>query len=389
MKVRHILVCMQCMIFSPCYGMGHYFEKFVDTMYSPAQRLVAWTKNEDRLLNKPALSPLPTLVPELLKTIALKLDGKAMSHFASCCSSINQKLNASHHGMVGWHQNDMHAPLKIVKGYVAHNEKLIETFSEYPSAHLQTPAFKNFFAQPFTDFNYCRIQKSHWDGVMFDTGSYATTPKYYTLDKDEKEKLDALFGPRTLVVHNMVHILCATARYPESVRFLLEQRADSNCPHGVFSPIQGALSGFIHEDLFPGDDTRCTHMVNILLDHKADIQYKEAGYNYLHILSEYKHAFLLIPYFTTIGIDINETNAKGNTPLFTCAKANKSILEKDADFFRSANQFLITDYAFLHSVRLLIAARADPTLRNHDNESLFDCVPPYLHKHVQAIIDKQ
>src|ERR1700677_4633570 len=103
MRLRYILLCVQVVHASLCYGMERYFDKFIDIVSRVPQQVVAKIRHEEHLLEKPALSSLPQFIPELLNRIASGLDGQAMAYFASCCSSINQTLNASPYWMKNWH----------------------------------------------------------------------------------------------------------------------------------------------------------------------------------------------------------------------------------------------------------------------------------------------
>jgi hypothetical protein len=385
MRLRYVLLCVHVVHVSLCYGMERYFEKFVDIVSQIPQQLVARIRHEDRLLEKPAISPLPQFIPELLNRIASNLDGQAMAHFASCCSSVNQTLNASHYWMRNWHQDDMHAPLKIAKEYVVHNEALMEKYATSAPEQLQTPECKNLVEHPLTDFNYLRVQKSHWDNIVFCTQSYVIKPEQYTMDDDDKKCLHAGWGPRKLVINNMVHILCARAQHPECVKYLLDQRADANCVlSNSESPIQGAINAFTSEKLFVGNAGRCISMINILLDHQADIHYKKVdGSNYVHRVSICQDGHLLLPCFIKQGSNLNERNDMGNTPLLVLAECARDILLISEEYSEESRP------GFLESIRLLTEAKADTTVQNNKNESLFDLLPPRLHQEVQAIIDKK
>jgi hypothetical protein len=221
MRLRCILLCVQVVHVSLCYGMEHYFNKFVDIVSQVPQQLAARMRHEERLLEKPEISSLPSIAPEILKIIAVKLDGPSMLHFALCCSSINQKLNSEHHWIADWHHNGMRAPLKIAKEYVGHNEALIKAYSQYtPQQLLHIPAFAEPLKNPLMDFNYCRIQARYYDGALFDTNSYEINPEHSVVDKDTKKILDSMYGPRSILVNTMMHILCAKAQYPACVRHL-------------------------------------------------------------------------------------------------------------------------------------------------------------------------
>jgi hypothetical protein len=384
MGLRYVLLCVQVVHVSLCYGMEQYFNKFVDTVSQVPQHFVAWIKKEDHLSGKPAISPLPSIAPELLKMIAVKLDGPSMLHFALCCSPINQKLNSEHHWIADWHHNGMRAPLKIAKEYVEHNEALIAAYGQYPPQQLlHIPAFAEPLKNQLTDFNYCRIQTRYWDGVLFDINSYEINPKHSVVDKDTKKILE--YGPRSSIVNNMMHILCARAQHPECVKYLLNQRADANCVLlNSESPIQGAINAFTNENLFIGNVKRCTSIINVLLNHNADIHYKKVdGSNYLHRVSICQDGHLLLPCFIKQGVNLNERNNMGNTPLLVLAECARDILLISEEYSEESRP------GFLESIRLLTEAKADTTMQNNKNESLFDLLPPRLHQEVQAIIDKK
>jgi hypothetical protein len=371
-----------------CHGMERYVDglvDFADTVLRVAQHLADLMNSKNRLYSeKPAISPLPNFPTELLALIARKLDGKSIENFVLCCSSFDQKLNSSHWLMRSWYHNDRRAPLKIIKEYIAHNEKIIEKYATCTPEQLRTSEFTNLVNHSFTDFGFVRIEKEYWDGVLFTTGSYVTKQTSCRVNNDYKVKLDALYGRRRLVNSSLLHIICANAQYPESVRLLLEQRADLNSPYGGRS-IGGAISAFVRSTLFPGNVNRCINIVNILLEYKADIHFKypRDGDSYLHIVAECSDAHLLLPYFISLGINSNAKNTQGDTPLLCFARQNKELVEKDANFFEKRK------FGYLESIRLLMEAKADTTVRNNKNESLFDLLPHQLHQDVQIIIDKK
>ena len=204
-----------------------------------------------------------------------------------------------------------------------------------------------------------------------------------TVDDDTKKICEKAFGNGGLFFKPMLYTLCAKAHHSESVRFLLEKGADPN-PNSSYGhvPIQGAIHAFDGGDpLFVGNVTRCVSLVETLLEHKANIHYKDSkGSGCLQLLSTVADAHLLLPYLLSKGIDPNAQDNDGDTALtlwavmvyFFFSRGGIPQERKDSTF---------------ESVRLLIEAKADPNVRNNRGESFFDILPRELHEEFRAIIN--
>lgn len=166
---------------------------------------------------------------------------------------------------------------------------------------------------------------------------------------------------------------------------MLEKRADVNPDSSYgYSPIQGAIHAFDGKNpLFVGNVTRYVGLVETLLERKADIHYKSSkGCGCLHLLSTVADSHLLLPYLLSKGINPNAQDNDGNTALTLWAMMVNFFSRREGLYQEKE------DSAF-ESIRLLIEAKADPTVRNNRGESFFDILPPELHQEVQAIIDKK
>ena len=378
MKFSRIALLVVMMHSYTSYSMEHFFDALKETEVQRARTFVAWRNGEEQLLVKSETSPLPMLPHDLVQKIALNLDRTSMFRFAQCGNkAIYEKLNSSHRWAREWHQDGERAPLKVIQDYVVYNENLLEQCIVATPDQLCTQSFNHLFQHELADPNYCRIGKMYWKGVLYDTESFLNKPKTTVYEK--------AFGNGELFFKPMLYILCAKAHHSEFVCFLLEKGADPN-PNSSYGhvPIQEAIHAFDGGNpLFVGNVTRCVSLVETLLEHKADIHYKDSkGSGCLHRLPFVADAHLLLPYFLNKGINQNAQDDDGNTALISWAVIINWFSEHGAlPQERKDSTF--------ESVRLLIEAKADPNVRNNRGESFFDILPRELHEDVQAIIDKQ
>lgn len=357
---------------SSVFAMEHALSNFVDIISKPFVTIVSLAKHEEKLLTKPAISPLPDMPNDVIVSIAKLLDGKSIAGFAACCKNVHIALNSSHIPFMHWHQNGMRAPLKIIKEYVTYNEKFLNDCTLATSEKIQNRTLDTYFSSSLIDPNYLYFYTPH--RVMF---------HYNTQASFVNNIINAVKAKPIIRARPTLATICAWAIDSEAVRFLLEHKANpqfylDDPQVETVSPITCAIIGFTHDPTHKGNLARCIHIIDTLLEYNMSIDQIDTNcaeqWNYLHYVTAIK-AYTLLPYLLSKGIDPNvRTSIKGHTPMIMLRTIDTTIDAKEE---------------LCNNIKLLLDAKADPHIKNNEGKTILDYIPEAWHHDVQALIDKK